>query len=174
VTTVGRAERLARNKPRALLKKGKLNARKKDVQAPVQSTNPLHLLDSDSDMDAIAEGDEDDEDDENNNGGGGGGAQRASMFGVLDAEVVDDGAGATPSRVVPDDDDDEDDDEDGRAKEAAKKPNRRAKKKGFEKPDADAGANMIRCSMCKLTFASGNALHKHLKDAHSGVHKKKR
>ena len=58
VTTVGRAERLARNKPRALLKKGKLNARKKDVQAPVQSTNPLHLLDSDSDMDAIAEGDE--------------------------------------------------------------------------------------------------------------------
>ena len=66
------------------------------------------------------------------------------------------------------------DDEDGRAKEAAKKPNRRAKKKGFEKPDADAGANMIRCSMCKLTFASGNALHKHLKDAHSGVHKKKR
>ena len=61
-----------------------------------------------------------------------------------------------------------------RAKESAKKPNRRAKKKGFEKPDADAGANMIRCSMCKLTFASGNALHKHLKDAHSGVHKKKR
>ena len=171
VTTVGRAERLARNKPRALLKKGKLNARKKDTQAPVQSTNPLHLLDSDSDMDAIAEGDEEDEGDENN--GGGGGAQRASMFDVLDAEVVDDGAGATPSRVVPDDDD-EDDDEDGRAKEAAKKPNRRAKKKGFEKPDADAGANMIRCSMCKLTFASGNALHKHLKDAHSGVHKKKR
>ena len=172
VTTVGRAERLARNKPRALLKKGKLNARKKDTQAPVQSTNPLHLLDSDSDMDAIAEGDEEDEGDENN--GGGGGAQRASMFDVLDAEVVDDGAGATPSRVVPEDDDDEDDDEDGRAKEAAKKPNRRAKKKGFEKPDADAGANMIRCSMCKLTFASGNALHKHLKDAHSGVHKKKR
>ena len=86
---------------------------------------------------------------------------------------VDDGAGATLSRVVPDDDDDEDD-EDGRAKEAAKKSNRRAKKKGFEKPDADAGANMIRCQMCKLTFASGNALHKHLKDAHSGVHKKKR
>ena len=170
VTTVGRAERLARNKPRALLKKGKLNARKKDTQAPVQSTNPLHLLDSDSDMDAIAEGDEEDEDENN---GGGGGAQRASMFDVLDADVVDDDAGATPSRVVPEDDD-EDDDEDGRAKEAAKKPNRRAKKKGFEKPDADAGANMIRCSMCKLTFASGNALHKHLKDAHSGVHKKKR
>ena len=167
VTTVGRAERLARNKPRALLKKGKLNARKKDVHAPVQSTNPLHLLDSDSDMDAIAEGDEEDGDDENN--GGGGGAQRASMFDVLDAEVVDDGADATPSRVVP-----EDDDEDGRAKESAKKPNRRAKKKGFEKPDADTGANMIRCQMCKLTFASGNALHKHLKDAHSGVHKKKR
>ena len=97
VTTVGRAERLARNKPRALLKKGKLNARKKDVHAPVQSTNPLHLLDSDSDMDAIAEGDEEDGDDENN--GGGGGAQRASMFDVLDAEVVDDGAGATLSRV---------------------------------------------------------------------------
>ena len=72
------------------------------------------------------------------------------------------------------DDADDDDDEDGRAKEAAKKPNRRAKKKGFEKPDADAGVNMIRCQMCKLTFASGNALHKHLKDAHSGVHKKKR
>ena len=171
MTTVGRAERLARNKPRALLKKGKLNARKKDVQAPVQSTNPLHLLDSDSDMDAIAEGDEEDGDDENN--GGGGGAQRASMFDVLDAEVVDDGADATPSRVVPEDDD-KDDDEDGRAKESAKKPNRRAKKKGFEKPDADAGVNMIRCQMCKLTFASGNALHKHLKDAHSGVHKKKR
>jgi len=162
VTTVGRAERLARNKPRALLKKGKLNARKKDVEAPVVPSNPLHLLDSDSD--AIAEGDED-EDDE---GAARAAAQRASMFDVLDAEVVDDGAGATPA---PDDDDDDD----GAQEEAAaKKPNRRAKKKGFEKPDADAGANKIRCQLCKMTFASGNALHKHLKDAHSGVHKKKR
>ena len=49
-----------------------------------------------------------------------------------------------------------------------------AKKKGFEKPAAEAGANKIRCQLCKMTFASGNALHKHLKDAHSGVHKKKR
>ena len=163
VTTVGRAERLARNKPRALLKKGKLNARKKDVEAPVVPSNPLHLLDSDSDVNAIAEGDED-EDDE----GATAAAQRASMFDVLDAEVVDDGAGATPA---PDDDDDDD----GAQEEAAaKKPNRRAKKKGFEKPDADAGANKIRCQLCKMTFASGNALHKHLKDAHSGVHKKKR
>ena len=81
--------------------------------------------------------------------------------------VVGDGAGATPA---PDDDDDDD----GAQEEAAAKPNRRAKKKGFEKPDADAGANKIRCQLCKMTFASGNALHKHLKDAHSGVHKKKR
>jgi len=163
VTTVGRAERLARNKPRALLKKGKLNARKKDVEAPVVPSNPLHLLDSDSDVNAIAEGDED-EDDE----GAAAAAQRASMFDVLDAEVVDDGAGATPA---PEDDDDDD----GAEEEAAvKKPNRRAKKKGFEKPDADAGAGKIRCQLCKMTFASGNALHKHLKDAHSGVHKKKR
>ena len=163
VTTVGRAERLARNKPRALLKKGKLNARKKDVEAPVVPSNPLHLLDSDSDVDAIAEGNED-EDDE----GAAAAAQRASMFDVLDAEVVDDGAGATPA---PDDDDDDDGAEE---EAAAKKPNRRAKKKGFEKPDADAGAGKIRCQLCKMTFASGNALHKHLKDAHSGVHKKKR
>ena len=90
ITTVGRAERLARNKPRALLKKGKLNARKKDVEAPVAASNPLHLLDSDSD--ALAEGDED-EDDE----GVAAAARRASMFDVLDAEVVDDGAGATPA-----------------------------------------------------------------------------
>ena len=163
VTTVGRAERLARNKPRALLKKGKLNARKKDVEAPVVPSNPLHLLDSDSDVDAIAEGNED-EDDE----GAAAAAQRASMFDVLDAEVVDDGAGATPA---PDDDDDDDGAEE---EAAAKKPNRRAKKKGFEKPDADAGVGKIRCQLCKMTFASGNALHKHLKDAHSGVHKKKR
>ena len=161
VTTVGRAERLARNKPRALLKKGKLNARKKDVEAPVAASNPLHLLDSDSD--ALAEGDED-EDDE----GVAAAARRASMFDVLDAEVVDDGAGATPA---PDDDDDDDG---AREEAAAKKPNRRAKKKGFEKPAAEAGANKIRCQLCKMTFASGNALHKHLKDAHSGVHKKKR
>ena len=161
VTTVGRAERLARNKPRALLKKGKLNARKKDVEAPVAASNPLHLLDSDSD--ALAEGDED-EDDE----GVAAAARRASMFDVLDAEVVDDGAGATPA---PDDDEDDDG---AREEAAAKKPNRRAKKKGFEKPAAEAGANKIRCQLCKMTFASGNALHKHLKDAHSGVHKKKR
>ena len=37
-----------------------------------------------------------------------------------------------------------------------------------------AGANALRCSLCRLTFTSGNALHKHLKEAHSGTHKKKR
>jgi DnaJ family protein A protein 5 len=37
-----------------------------------------------------------------------------------------------------------------------------------------AAANALRCSLCRLTFTSGNALHKHLKEAHSGTHKKKR
>ena len=56
-----------------------------------------------------------------------------------------------------------------------KKKQRRAKKsKGGKKDDAPQGAGTIKCSLCRLTFASGNALHKHLKDAHSGSHKKKR
>ena len=64
-----------------------------------------------------------------------------------------------------------------------KKPNRRAKKtKGKSKHAGDGGdaaaatgaGAALRCSMCRLTFTSGNALHKHLKEAHSGTHKKKR
>ena len=68
---------------------------------------------------------------------------------------------------------------------ATKKKPRRAKNKGKNKPknagDGVAGAAAssgagaaLRCSMCRLTFTSGNALHKHLKEAHSGTHKKKR
>jgi DnaJ family protein A protein 5 len=63
--------------------------------------------------------------------------------------------------------------------EKAKKKPRRAKTKGKNKTsdgvDGSAGAaNALRCSLCRLTFTSGNALHKHLKEAHSGTHKKKR
>ena len=67
--------------------------------------------------------------------------------------------------------------------EKTKKKPRRAKTKGKSKHksgdggDAAAAAGAgaaLRCSMCRLTFTSGNALHKHLKEAHSGTHKKKR
>ena len=59
---------------------------------------------------------------------------------------------------------------------------RRAKTKGKNKHAGDGGdaaaaagaGAALRCSMCRLTFTSGNALHKHLKEAHSGTHKKKR
>ena len=43
-----------------------------------------------------------------------------------------------------------------------------------ERGDAGGSGGAIRCSMCRMTFASGNALHKHLREAHSGTHKKKR
>jgi DnaJ family protein A protein 5 len=63
-----------------------------------------------------------------------------------------------------------------------KKPRRAKKTKGKSKHAGDGGdaaaatgaGAALRCSMCRLTFTSGNALHKHLKEAHSGTHKKKR
>ena len=66
--------------------------------------------------------------------------------------------------------------------EKTKKKPRRAKTKGKSKRAGDGGdaaaaagaGAALRCSMCRLTFTSGNALHKHLKEAHSGTHKKKR
>jgi DnaJ family protein A protein 5 len=79
----------------------------------------------------------------------------------------------------------------------ARKKSRRAKRGARENARGDASASrvshgeafkstretknsegsttpLMRCSLCRLTFTSGNALHKHLKQAHAGTHKKKR
>jgi len=45
---------------------------------------------------------------------------------------------------------------------------------GGDDAGAGAGAGTIPCTLCRLKFSSGNALHKHLKDVHTGTHKKKR
>ena len=45
---------------------------------------------------------------------------------------------------------------------------------GVDSSSSGGGDALLKCSMCRLVFTSGNALHKHLKEAHSGTHKKKR
>ena len=80
---------------------------------------------------------------------------------------------------APDADDDEESDD--APQKAPTKKSRRAKKgkqKGNGEGDTGTGADTsntgaLKCTMCRLTFTSGNALHKHLKEVHSGTHKKK-
>ena len=175
-STTTNGDRVARNKPRKMLKKngvGRKNAR---------ATEPGAFgIIPELEEEGIDVGSEEDSDEET------AATRRAAHFEVLDAEVgddEDDEEGVVGVGGGGDEESDEGDEGDegsggGDASSAAaankgKKPRRAKKgKKGSGAGEVDAG-DKIRCSLCRLTFTSGNALHKHLKEAHSGTHKKKR
>jgi DnaJ homolog subfamily A member 5 len=192
-------DRAARNKPRKMLKKNKVG--KKFVKASLESQSRTHEFGAQvRRMDEIVEGEiesgsELDSDDETAETAP---QPRRPIFGfeALDAETEDDeleppnGSPTEEQRsasALEASGEEEDAEEPGLASsenktepnEKAKKKPRRAKTKGKNKTGdgvdgSAAGANALRCSLCRLTFTSGNALHKHLKEAHSGTHKKKR
>ena len=193
-------DRAARNKPRKMLKKNKVG--KKFVKASLESQSRTHEFGAQvRRIDELVEGEiesgsELDSDDETAETAP---QPRRPIFGfeALDAETEDDelepeenGSPTEEQRsasALEASGEEEDADEPGLASsekktepnEKAKKKPRRAKTKGKNKTsdgvDGSAGgANALRCSLCRLTFTSGNALHKHLKEAHSGTHKKKR
>ena len=193
-------DRAARNKPRKMLKKNKVG--KKFVKASLESQSRTHEFGAQvRRIDSIVEGEiesgsELDSDDETAETAP---RPRRPIFGfeALDAETEDDelepeenGSPTEEQRsasAFEASGEEEDAEEPGLASsekktepnEKAKKKPRRAKTKGKNKTsdgvDGSAGAaNALRCSLCRLTFTSGNALHKHLKEAHSGTHKKKR
>ena len=192
-------DRAARNKPRKMLKKNKVG--KKFVKASLESQSRTHEFGAQvRRMDEIVEGEiesgsELDSDDETAETAP---RPRRPIFGfeALDAETEDDELDPEPNGSPTEEQrsasaleasGEEDADEPGLASsekktepnEKAKKKPRRAKTKGKNKTSdgvdgSGANANALRCSLCRLTFTSGNALHKHLKEAHSGTHKKKR
>ena len=193
-------DRAARNKPRKMLKKNKVG--KKFVKASLESQSRTHEFGAQvRRIDELVEGEiesgsELDSDDETAETAP---QPRRPIFGfeALDAETEDDelepeenGSPTEEQRsasALEASGEEEDAEEPGLASsekktepnEKAKKKPRRAKTKGKSKTsdgvDGSAGgANALRCSLCRLTFTSGNALHKHLKEAHSGTHKKKR
>ena len=185
-STTTNGDRAARNKPRKMLKKNRVG-RKNARAAEPGAFGIIPELEEEG----IDVGSGEDSDEET------AATRRAAHFDVLDAEVVDDEGDGEGEDVVGEahEDSDEDDegpggggaaggDEDGDSSAAAaaaaannkgKKPRRakKGKKGSGGGGDVDAG-DKIRCSLCRLTFTSGNALHKHLKEAHSGAHKKKR
>ena len=185
-STTTNGDRAARNKPRKMLKKNRVG-RKNARAAEPGAFGIIPELEEEG----IDVGSGEDSDEET------AATRRAAHFDVLDAEVVDDEGDGEGEGVVGEahEDSDEDDegsggggagaggDGDGDSSAAAaaaannkgKKPRRakKGKKGSGAGGDVDAG-DKIRCSLCRLTFTSGNALHKHLKEAHSGAHKKKR
>ena len=193
-------DRAARNKPRKMLKKNKVG--KKFVKASLESQSRTHEFGAQvRRIDELVEGEIESGSELDSDDGGETTAPqpRRPIFGfeALDAETEDDelepeenGSPTEEQRsasAFEASGEEEDADEPGLASsekktepnEKAKKKPRRAKTKGKNKTsdgvDGSAGgANALRCSLCRLTFTSGNALHKHLKEAHSGTHKKKR
>ena len=179
-------DRAARNKPRKMLKKNRVG--KKHVKASFESERSnefgaqRHRIDEDvaGEMESGSESVSDDP--------GGRETRRttpAAGFDVLERLSVEDDAFEPIEPIEPIEPTDEAEPGLGAEPEPekAKKKPRRAKNKGKNKPAGDgaagaaassSGGGALRCSMCRLTFTSGNALHKHLKEAHSGTHKKKR
>ena len=168
--------RAARNKPRKMLKgKGGKAGKKKVGSEAVDATGhgQGEVLED------LVELSEDEEEDM--------APQRTANFDLLEAEVEDDwedsangdGAGGGKGELS-DEGEGEDEVETGKGAGASqlRKPRRAKKSKGKKGAEVGAatstGGDTIKCTMCRLTFTSGNALHKHLREAHSGTHKKKR
>ena len=197
-------DRAARNKPRKMLKKNKVGKKFVKASLENERVNEFSArfprVDEqfEGEIDSGSDSDPDDSGNETRR------TTRNAGFDALDAEAEDDAvaiptpaSGSTPSGSAAFVEDAEDVEPSGlepsgseptlgdarEEPEKTKKKPRRAKTKGKSKHksgdggDAAAAAGAgaaLRCSMCRLTFTSGNALHKHLKEAHSGTHKKKR
>ena len=197
-------DRAARNKPRKMLKKNKVGKKFVKASLENERVNAFDSRSPRVDEqfeDEIDSGSDSDPDDSGNETRR---TTRNAGFDVLNAEAEDDAiaiptpaSGSTFYKSAAFVEDAEDLETSGlepsgteptrgdarEEPEKTKKKPRRAKTKGKSKHksgdggDAAAAAGAgaaLRCSMCRLTFTSGNALHKHLKEAHSGTHKKKR
>ena len=197
-------DRAARNKPRKMLKKNKVGKKFVKASLENERVNEFSArfprVDEqfEGEIDSGSDSDPDDSGNETRR------TTRNAGFDVLNAEAEDDAiaiptpaSGSTFYKSAAFVEDAEDLETSGlepsgteptrgdarEEPEKTKKKPRRAKTKGKSKHksgdggDAAAAAGAgaaLRCSMCRLTFTSGNALHKHLKEAHSGTHKKKR
>ena len=176
VTSTAYGDRIARNKPRKMLKKNKVGRKNRTVEPEFDVQRFRIEEDIAENEGGDTSGDDGSEDDAN--------AKKTNLgFDLLDAEVEDDGgevedADNIVQAPVADDDEESDD----APQKAPTKKSRRAKKgkqKGNVEGDTGTGADTsntgaLKCTMCRLTFTSGNALHKHLKEVHSGTHKKKK
>ena len=197
-------DRAARNKPRKMLKKNKVGKKFVKASLENERVNAFDSRSPRVDEqfeDEIDSGSDSDPDDSGNETRR---TTRNAGFDVLNAEAEDDAiaiptpasgstfyksaafvedaedletSGLEPSGTEPTRGDAREEPE-----KTKKKPRRAKKTKGKSKHAGDGGdaaaatgaGAALRCSMCRLTFTSGNALHKHLKEAHSGTHKKKR
>ena len=196
-------DRAARNKPRKMLKKNKVGKKFVKASLENERVNAFDSRSPRVDEqfeDEIDSGSDSDPDDSGNETRR---TTRNAGFDVLNAEAEDDAiaiptpaSGSTFYKSAAFVEDAEDLETSGlepsgteptrgdarEEPEKTKKKPRRAKTKGKSKHTGDGGdaaaaagaGAALRCSMCRLTFTSGNALHKHLKEAHSGTHKKKR
>ena len=196
-------DRAARNKPRKMLKKNKVGKKFVKASLENERVNAFDARSPRVDEqfeDEIDSGSDSDPDDSGNETRR---TTRNAGFDVLNAEAEDDAiaiptpaSGSTFYKSAAFVEDAEDVETSGlepssteptlgdarEEPEKTKKKPRRAKTKGKNKHAGDGGdaaaaagaGAALRCSMCRLTFTSGNALHKHLKEAHSGTHKKKR
>ena len=196
-------DRAARNKPRKMLKKNKVGKKFVKASLENERVNAFDSRSPRVDEqfeDEIDSGSDSDPDDSGNETRR---TTRNAGFDVLNAEAEDDAiaiptpaSGSTFYKSAAFVEDAEDVEPSGlepssteptlgdarEEPEKTKKKPRRAKTKGKSKHTGDGGdaaaaagaGAALRCSMCRLTFTSGNALHKHLKEAHSGTHKKKR
>lgn len=196
-------DRAARNKPRKMLKKNKVGKKFVKASLENERVNAFDSRSPRVDEqfeDEIDSGSDSDPDDSGNETRR---TTRNAGFDVLNAEAEDDAiaiptpaSGSTFYKSAAFVEDAEDSETSGlepssteptrgdarEEPEKTKKKPRRAKTKGKNKHAGDGGdaaaaagaGAALRCSMCRLTFTSGNALHKHLKEAHSGTHKKKR
>ena len=196
-------DRAARNKPRKMLKKNKVGKKFVKASLENERVNAFDSRSPRVDEqfeDEIDSGSDSDPDDSGNETRR---TTRNAGFDVLNAEAEDDAiaiptpaSGSTFYKSAAFVEDAEDLETSGlepsgteptrgdarEEPEKTKKKPRRAKTKGKNKHAGDGGdaaaaagaGAALRCSMCRLTFTSGNALHKHLKEAHSGTHKKKR
>jgi DnaJ family protein A protein 5 len=173
-------DRAARNKPRKMLKKNKVGRKGGVRHTEAASEFDVQRTRIEEDITEVGNDAENDENDANARSN-----KKTSLgFDVLDAEVRDDGVGLleviddTSDTGLPKNGDDDDDDDDGEPQNLpAKKKSRRAKKgkgAGCKTDEIGTAGELLNCALCRLVFTSGNALHKHLKEAHSGTHKKKR
>ena len=178
-------DRAARNKPRKMLKKNKVGRKGGVRHTEAASEFDVQRTRIEEDITEVGNDAENHENDANARSN-----KKTSLgFDVLDAEVRDDGVGLleviddTSDTGLPKNDDDDDDDDDGEPQNLpAKKKSRRAKKgkgagckgAGCKTDEIGTAGELLNCALCRLVFTSGNALHKHLKEAHSGTHKKKR
>ena len=196
-------DRAARNKPRKMLKKNKVGKKFVKASLENERVNAFDSRSPrvderfEGEIDSGSDSDPDDSGNETRR------TTRNAGFDVLNAEAEDDAiaiptpaSGSTFYKSAAFVEDAEDLETSGlepssteptrgdarEEPEKTKKKPRRAKTKGKSKHAGDGGdaaaaagaGAALRCSMCRLTFTSGNALHKHLKEAHSGTHKKKR